>query len=281
MEKSILKKTFFLSRHSPIFLLLVLFGCQQQSDIEIREDFKEYYSQFQVNGSFVLYNQNEDKYLIYNPEGAKKPYTPASTYKIFNSLIGLETGVIEDENFVIPWDSVVRPNPNWNMDQDLQTAIKNSTVWYYQELARRVGAEKMKSWLDKANYGNADISGGIDQFWLSGDLRISPEQQIDFLRKLHDNKLPFSERSMSLVRNIMIRKDTLNYIERGKTGWGVEEDKDIGWYVGYIETKDNVYYFANCIEATNIDSRTFDQARTKIVYHIFDQLGLSPENENL
>jgi beta-lactamase class D len=250
---------------------------QKQHATEIRDDFKKYYDQFHVEGYFVLYDQQNNKYILYNQEQAKQTFTPASTFKICNSLIGLETGVIKDESFVIPWDSVTRQNPNWNTDHDLKTAFKNSTVWYYQELARRVGGQQMKYWLDKANYGNADTSGGIDRFWLTGGLRISVEQQIDFLKRLHDNKLPFSQRSLAIVKNIMIAKDTLNYVVRAKTGWGAQGNKDIGWYVGYIETKDNVYYFANCIQSSDLTNKDFANSRIDITYLILEELKLTRE----
>lgn len=264
-----------------ILTLLVsgLTGCKHKQAAEIRNGFKEYYDQFNVEGSFVLYAPQEDKYFFYNEDQYEKIFSPASTFKICNSLIGLETGVIKDEHFVIQWDSVAR-NPVWDKDHDLKTAFANSTVWYYQELARRVGGEKIKYWLDKVNYGNADTSGGIDQFWLTGGLRISPKQQINFLKRLHDNQLPFSKRSVDIVKNIMITKDTLDYVIRGKTGWGGHGNKDVGWYVGYIETKDKVYYFTNCVqiesEELNDVNRAiaFDNARTEIVYKILDELKL-------
>ncbi|MDR1877499.1 MAG: class D beta-lactamase [Flavobacteriaceae bacterium] len=252
--------------------VIVLTGCKQKQTTEIRDDFKKYYEQFQVDGSFVLYDQQHDKYIIYNQEQFRQATIPASTFKICSSLIGLETGVIKDENFVILWDGVTRQNLNWNNDHDLKTAFKNSTVWYYQELARRVGGQQMKYWLDKANYGNADTLGGIDKFWLTGGLRISPEQQIDFLKRLHNNKLPFSQRSVDITKNIMIVKDTLDYVVRAKTGWGEQDNKDIGWYVGYVETKDNVYYFANCIQSSGLNSKDFINARNDITYQILDEL---------
>lgn len=263
-----------------LLLMIVAFtSCQQKQSTEIREDFKKYYEQFQVKGSFVLYDQEQDKYIFYNKEQFKQSFSPASTFKICNSLIGLETGVIKDENFVITWDSVER-NPIWDKDHDLKTAFANSTVWYYQELARRVGGQQMKYWLNKANYGNTDTTGGIDKFWLTGKLRISPEQQIDFLKRLHDNQLPFSQRSMDIVKKIMVTEDTLGYIIRSKTGWGVDDKKDIGWNVGYIETNNRVYYFANCVqidgEQLNDNNRaiSFDKSRTEIVYKILKELKL-------
>ncbi|MBK8852777.1 MAG: class D beta-lactamase [Saprospiraceae bacterium] len=143
-----------------------------------------------MEGSFVLYDPQTAKYIFYNQDQYKQTFSPASTFKICNSLIGLETGLIQDENFIIPWDSVTR-NLVWDKDHDMKTAFANSTVWYYQELAKRVGGQKMKYWLDKTNYGNADTSGGIDRFWLTGGLRISPEQQIDFLKRLHDKNCLF------------------------------------------------------------------------------------------
>jgi beta-lactamase class D len=265
-------------KYRTLLLIIAAVGlttCMQKQSNEIRDDFKKYYDRFNVQGSFVLYDPQEDKYIFYNKEQFTQSFSPASTFKICNSLIGLETRVIEDENFIIPWDSVTRQNPNWNTDHNLKTAFKNSTVWYYQELARRVGGKQMKYWLDRVNYGNADTSGGIDKFWLNGGLRITPKQQIDFLKRLHDNQLPFSKRSLDIVKNIMIAKDTLNYVVRAKTGWGGHGNKDVGWYVGYIETKDNVYYFVNCIQSADFNNKYFANARIDIVYLILDDLNVT------
>jgi beta-lactamase class D len=257
------------------FIFLTFSSYIQPQTTETRNDFKKYYDQFNVEGSFVLYDQSNDKYIFYNQSQYKQEFTPASTFKICNSLIGLETGVIKDENFIIPWDGVTRRVPAWNKDHDLKTAFINSTVWYYQELARRVGGEQMKYWLNKVNYGNADTSGGIDRFWLSGELRITPEQQIDFLRRLQNNLLPFSQKTMDIVKNIMIARDSLGFVVRAKTGWGEQDDTNIGWYVGYVEKENKVYYFANCIQTTDSKNKDFARARIDIVYLILDELKLT------
>lgn len=238
----------------------------------IHQDFKRFYDQFQVEGTFVLYDQNQHQYHYFNQHLVHQKFTPASTFKICNSLIGLETGVIKDEHFRLAWDSVVRQNPKWNTDTDLKSAFQNSTVWYYQELARRVGGKQMYDWLKKVKYGNADTSGGIDRFWLTGGLRISPMQQIDFLKKLQRNKLPFSKRSAAIVKDIMIVKDTLGYTLRAKTGWGFQDNQDIGWYVGYLEKGNNVYYFANCIQEDDANNPQFGNARIEIVELILKAL---------
>ena len=259
----------------PFLLFYAFSSCENGPEDVVRDDFKPFYNQYKVDGSFVIYDQNNGVFIFYNQSNYHKKYTPASTFKICNSLIGIETGVIEDENHIIHWDSIVRSNKEWNRDHTLKTAIKYSTVWYYQELARQVGSERMKYWLEQANYGNANINGGIDLFWLTGDLRITPAQQIEFLRKLYHNELPFSERTIEIVKKILIIKETEDYTLSAKTGWGQYEDLDIGWYVGYLETKDNVYYFANCIENTDLNNQDFAKARIDIVLSIFSELGIA------
>ena len=244
----------------------------QQTNVEVRDDFKKHFELYHVHGSFTLYDFKNNKWVLCNREQWKKPFIPASTFKICNSLIGLETGIVADENFVIKWDGVVRSRPEWNKDHDLKTAFKNSTVWYYQELARRVGGEGMKKWLDSTGYGNADTSGGIDLFWLTGGLRITPEQQVLFLKRLYEGRLPFSRRTMDIVKRIMVAKDTATYTLRAKTGWGDQDNQDIGWYVGYLQTKNNVYFFATCIQRPRSDESSFLRARIEITLGILREL---------
>lgn len=253
------------------------FVVAQNNNTTIRDDFKTFYDAQGVEGSFSLFSEKDSTYTLYNPSQFKTAYSPASTFKICNSLIGLESGVIFDENVIIKWDSIQRPNPNWNKDHDLKTAFKNSTVWYYREMARRIGGKRMKAWLNKAEYGNADTTGGVDLFWLKGGLRISPEQQIDFLRRFNNYKLPFTKPTIDIVKNIMIVEDTLGYVLRAKTGWADNEtEPSIGWYVGYVETKDNTYYFANCIQTKDFDKA---KARIDITYQILRDLGIIPKNK--
>jgi beta-lactamase class D len=262
---------------SALLMLVAVVAFKQRPKKEIRDDFKKYYDEFHVTGSFVLYDENKDHWILCNASQLNEQFIPASTFKICNSLIGLETGVIPDEHFVLHWDGIVRQNPKWNTDHDLKSAYKNFVVWYYQELARRVGKERMNYWLTKAQYGNMDMSGRIDSFWLTGGLRVTPEQQIDFLRRLKHNKVPFSQRSIDIVKRIMVVKDTLNYVVRAKTGWGDEPKKMVGWYVGYVERNNNVYYFANCIQSTNPEMHDFGGARLIIACKILDELRVTRE----
>lgn len=253
-----------------VISLILFTSCATDDEV----DFKKYYDEYDLRGGFVVYNIEADKYIVYNTSLTDSGFTPASTFKICNSLIGIETQVVSDQYVVLPWDSVEYQNPNWNKDTDLKTAFKNSTVWYYQELATRVGDSAMKLWLEELEYGNADISGGITQFWLDGGLRISPMQQVVFLTKLVKNELPLQQFTMDAVKDIMIYDKTGEYTIRGKTGWGFQEGKDIGWFVGFLETNGKTYVFANCVQAENPDSNKFAAARIDIVYQILMDLQL-------
>lgn len=236
-------------------------------------DLQSLLDQKKLEGSMLIYDFNQQDSFVFNSEDFNTPKTPASTFKILNSLIGLETGVIKDQNFVLKWDKVKRWNNKWNEDHDLETAYKNSTVWYYQELARRVGGKDMKYWLDKVAYGNSDTTGGIDKFWLTGGLRITISQQIDFLKQLHQNKLPFSQRNIDIVKEIMIAEETPTFVIRAKTGWGKEGQTDIGWYIGYVTTKNNVFYFASCVRNKQESDSSFYQDRIDIAREGLKQAG--------
>lgn len=252
-------------------LFLVLFSFLTASGIS--QNISEYYNEYGVKGSFMMYDMKNDKFFYYDSTRCFIRFTPASTFKIPNSIIGLETGVIADENFVIPWDSVKRWVDAWNHDMDLKTAIKVSCVPYYQELARRVGEEKMREFVTKFNYGNMDMSSGIDKFWLSGSMEISQSEQVAFLRKLYNEELPVSKRSMDITKNIMLLEDTPGYKLRAKTGWGNVDSNNIGWFVGWVEKDNNVYFFANNIETK--DARdNFPAARKEISEKIMKSLGV-------
>src|SRR5262245_13097799 len=138
----------------------------------------KYFKEANVEGCFLLYDLQANQYLSYDKKRVNKEFLPASTYKILNSMIALETGAVRDENEVLKWDGVERMVPAWNHDQAMREAFKNSTVWFYQEMARRIGPERMLHYINAADYGNRNIGGGLDQFWLKGDLRITAKQQI-------------------------------------------------------------------------------------------------------
>jgi beta-lactamase class D len=253
-----------------ITLLTIAVSTVFSQNIEVRTDLKKYFDKYGHDGCFVLYDLKQDLYLKYNPERCSERFIPASTFKIFNSLVGLETSAVKDEFEVFKWDSVKRFYDSWNQDLDMVKAFKYSGVWFYQELARKIGEKKMQHYISLNEYGNEDISGGIDRFWLDGGIRISADEQIEMLKKLYHNQLQFSKRSMDIVKRIMIYDQTNEYTIHAKTGWAIRVEDQIGWFVGYIEKGDDVYFFAINLESKNPEEGFV--SRKEITFVILRQL---------
>lgn len=192
------------------------------------------------DGTAVIVDLNTSTKTIYGNH-ADERVSPCSTFKILNSMIALDSKVVRDENETIAWDGVVREYPFWNTEHTMRSAIAVSTVWFYQELARRVGEKQMDEMVRLAEYGNMDTSKSLTDFWLGGgSLKISPNEQTGFLAKLVRNQLPFSLRSQSVAKEI-IRLDKRDGMTlSGKTG----SCGGIGWFVGFIERDDTVKVFA-------------------------------------
>lgn len=225
-------------------------------------------------GAVLVYDLNENSYLSGHAERIDRRRIPASTFKIFNSLVALETGVIADRHAVIEWDGITRERSELNRDLDLQTAFRLSAVPHFQELARRIGSERMQQFIDAVGYGNGDISGGIDEFWLSGGLRISPREQVDFLARLYRGTLPFSPTTMSMVKEMMVSEQTSEHKIRSKTGWAVlPEAENVGWWVGWVERESGVHVFATVLEAKAPD-QTFGPTRQDVTRRVLGQLGV-------
>jgi beta-lactamase class D len=229
---------------TPLFLMFASLGAQATETV-LRPEWQRYFDSRGVQGTFVLFEPATDRYLVVDEPRSRRGYLPASTFKVPNALIGLEVGSIADEKEVFKWDGKPKGRPEWERDQTLGTGMRDSTVWMFQEVARRTGKQRMKDWLAKLDYGNRDIAGGIDHFWLQGNLRISALQQVDFLHKLAEGRLPATQRSQRLVREAMLREKTKEYTLYGKTGTTSGRPGAIQWWVGWLERRGKpVAYFA-------------------------------------
>ena len=250
-------------------LLLTALGCArttgadsgvstpaQSSTTTTQPDLASYFKPYPA-GAFVLYDLKRNRYVRHDEARCRERFSPYSTFKIPNSLIGLDTGVITDAEFRIKWDEKKYPAFNrdtlpfsaWWQDHTLRTAFKRSVVWYYRELALKVGEKRMKEYVDKLDYGNEDASGPLNNFWLRSTLKISADEQVEFLKRLYKEELPVSKRSVSVLKEIMTLEETPDYRLSGKTGGGpLGEGRFLGWFVGYLETKDGTYFFATEIE---------------------------------
>ena len=227
-----------------IFFLILLSINLFAWDKEVEEVFKKY----KVEGTIVVESLNKKKIHIYNDKRASELFSPASTFKIPHSLIALNEGIVKKDS-VIVWDKKIREYESWNKDQILLTAFKSSCVWCYQEFASKIGVEKYKKYLKELNYGNKKIGDDVTRFWLDESLEITTFEQIKFLKRFYTNNLPFKIEDINLLKEIMIDEKNENYTIRSKTGW----EGRYGWYVGYVETKDDVWFFA-----MNIDTKSKD-----------------------
>lgn len=217
-------------------LMLLFAAGPAAAAITVEPAWQRHFDAKGVKGTFVLFQPLQHVYTIVDPSRAKQRLLPASTFKITNALIGLEVGSISDENEVFHWDGKSRLRPQWERDHNLDSGVRESVAWMFQEVARRTGKARMREWLDRLAYGNEDISGGIDQFWLQGGLRISAREQVDFLYKLAEGRLPMTQRAQRLVRNALVVEKTRDYTLYAKTGTSGGKDP-VAWWVGWIEKK--------------------------------------------
>jgi beta-lactamase class D len=256
----------------PLLFYIVLSGCSS-NNVQEDQSLKIYFDSAGVQGCFGLFNNSENNFVIYNLSRYRdSAYTPASTFKIVNSLIGIQTGVISDENMVIKWDGVKRWNEDWNRDLTMNEAFAVSSVPYFQEVARRIGRDTMKIWIDSLGYGNRNISGPIDSFWLNNTLKVKPDEELGLVKKLYFNQLPFFKRTQEMVQSVMLREQNSNYKLYYKTGWGFPGNgHELGWIVGWIEENKHPYFFVLNIEST-VPNRVME-VRLTLLKDILAHLG--------
>jgi beta-lactamase class D len=202
--------------------------------------FSEIFKKYGVDGTFVVSSIGSTEAKIYNLDRANKKFTPASTFKIPNSLIALEEKVISSKDDIIKWDGNVFKYPKWNKDQTLDSAFKCSCVWFYQELARRIGKEKYKEYFSKFPYGTLEENFELTTFWLDDSLKISAIEKVEFLKKVYDRSLPFSKLTFDALEKVMLVEKTQDFVLRAKTGWS----QGVGWFVGYVENNVDTSIFA-------------------------------------
>jgi beta-lactamase class D len=219
---------------SPLLALFTALGASA-SDTLTRPEWQRHFDAKGVSGTFVLFEPAKDRYLVLDAARAGERFLPASTFKIPNALIGLEVGSIADENEVFHWDGKPKVRAGWERDHTLGSGMRESVVWMFQEIARRTGRERMREWIDRLGYGNRDLRGGIDLFWLQGALRVSAMEQVDFLRKLAEGALPMTQRSQRLVRDALVVERTRRYTLYAKTGTAGGTRNAVSWWVGWVE----------------------------------------------
>jgi beta-lactamase class D len=276
-----------------LLLLLLCFACKQNNSNPptiqkqankptkkniIKTAFQSILDSAQLKGSILIYDAQEATYYSNDFEWAKQGQLPASTFKIPNSIIALETGVVENDSTLFKWDGNQRNLAIWEQDLIFKDAFHFSCVPCYQEVARKIGVASMQSYLQQLNYGAIDVDATtIHNFWLQGSSKINQMQQIDFLQRFFQSELPISKRTEELMKKMMIMEKTPDYQLSGKTGWSISNDINNGWFVGYLETQNKVYYFAaNVAPTASLNMRLFPTIRKEVVFKTLQELKLYP-----
>ncbi|PWA09175.1 class D beta-lactamase [Flavobacterium laiguense] len=263
-----------------IFILinLVLFvNLNSHGQIKTNEvskpEFGKFLDSLKVKGAILIYDVKNNTYYSNDFAWAKMGIIPASTFKIPNSIIALETGIIQNDSVIFKWNGEKRNFKKWEQDLTFKKAFQVSCVPCYQEIARKVGVKRMKTYLKKLNYtGMVFDTLTIDNFWLQGKSKISQMQQIDFLERLYFSKLSISKRTENIMKNIMLIEKTKSYTLNGKTGWGMRNDVDNGWFLGYLETNNSVYFFATNVEMKDATMEVFPAIRLNSTKEAFKKL---------
>ena len=265
--KQIFMRGFFFALSCVIFV-----GCSG-NNVNNDDSLEKYFSENNVSGCFALLDNGTGEFTVYNLSRYRdSSYLPASTFKVVNSLIGLQTGKIANDSMVIQWDGIDRGRPECNKEMSMYEAFRLSCPPWYQELARRIGKDTMQYWLDTLSYGNKKISR-IDTFWLDNSLKIRPDEELGLIKRLYFNQLPFHQRNQEIVKRAMLFEDNTNYRLSYKTGLGTNETgNQIVWITGWVEENKHPYFFVLNIESkdSNADISTI---RMKILKGILAQLG--------
>lgn len=230
------------------FALVLSFAPFAASMPQERPDWSAYFSDLDAHGTIVVVDARakQEVTFVHDPARASRRYTPASTFKIPHSLFALDAGILRDEFQVIPWDGVKRSIDGWNEGQNLRSAMRVSALWVYEQFAAKLGDKREGEYLQKIGYGNA-VATGAKPFWVDGDLAISANEQIAFLRRLYRNELPFRVEHQRLVKDVMINEAGREWILRAKTGWSGK----VGWWVGWVEWPTGPVFFALNIDTPN------------------------------
>ena len=247
--------------------LSFIYGCNT-NEAKVDSSLKKYFDAKKVDGCFAFLDNSNGKITVYNFAMDTTRFLPASTFKIVNGLIALETGTATDENMPIKWNGnkVYFPNgkeaTDWNKDLTFKEAFKASAVPYFQELARRIGKDTLQLWLDSLGYKKKKISGPVDSFWLNNTLKISPDEQLGLLKKLYFEQLPFRKSVQQTMSRLMVQEDNTAYKLSYKTGWGFDEaGNSIGWLTGWIEENRHVYFFVTLLKSPD---KNFDMVPARI-----------------
>lgn len=227
------------------------------------------YKNFGVTGACVVFNQSKNTYYYSDTIKIQTLQSPNNSFHLYAGLIGLESGVIKN------YES---PNGDDTLTQvHLIKALKSPNPVFFSVNARRIKQEKLQNWLNLLNYGNRDISGGIETFWKDNTLKISTKQQFDLLKKLYYYNLPFSFENIRLVKSAFHVTKLVNKNVYSYKVTGMQNGKPHAWYIGYVEFLNNTYMFVQSLQSNKVSAPTFEALNGEVMYQILHSLGILGE----
>jgi beta-lactamase class D len=242
-----MKNNFFL-----YVIAALLFTSCGRENILTQNQWGDIYKKHGIDSAcFEMIDNTHDQAFIYNLERCSRRMSPASTFKVFLSLAALESNVALDENLMIAWNKIPTGKPEWDKDMTMREALKVSSEPYFKELAKKMGAVEMQKWLDTIRYGNKRIGQDIESCWVNDTLLITPDEQVGFMKKLYFDKLPMSQRSQRIVRNMLLQEETAEHKLYFKTGTKLNGNQSLVWLVGFIERKETQKGVVTKKEETN------------------------------
>lgn len=269
-----------------LIIMISIFSCKNnkseviskqekpQQKQHVIKDFQTIIDSANVEGAILIYNLSKNTYYSNDFKWIKKGFLPASTFKIPNSIIALESGLVKNDSTLFTWNGEKRGMKVWEQDLTFKQAFHFSCVPCYQDIARKIGVKRMKNYVKKLNYGNLKIdSTSIAMFWLEGTSHINQLQQIDFLKRFYASELPISRNTETIMKRMMLIEETETYKISGKTGWSIRKGNNNGWFVGYVESESNVYFFAtNIVPKKDFNMNMFPLIRKEITYKALKKL---------
>ncbi len=252
----------------------------ERKEPDIRVGFQHYFDSCGVTGTVLIADQSKDIYFSNDAVSVDLGSLPASTFKIINLLIALETRVIRNEEEIVKWPgetdtTLYGYRPDIYHDMSVREAFKVSAGWVFTELSKRIGKTEYLQYLDKCHYGNGNLSHPSEDFWNFGSFAVTPREQLNFLQKLYKNELPFSEENMSAVKRIMEDEIHADYRIHAKTGWTRDSGVNTGWWVGYVEKESGPYFFVIRLLQDRRQNRSdFGKCRKSIVKQILNDLNI-------
>lgn len=268
-----------MKRISLLLLCTVILACKSNREPDYNTDYKSTFDSilrvYDLKGTMLVLDPQQRIYYSNDFDWAKRSFLPASTFKIPNAIIALETGLLTDAETILKWDGQERDFETWEQDMSFKEAFRASCVPCFQEIAREIGEDRMKSYLNKLSYGQIKIQNDVDSFWLVGDSRISPFEQIDFLSRFYSKKLPILTSTRDqMLRILEIERDG-DHRFSGKSGWSYKDENNNGWFVGFLEKGGKIYYFALNIEPMDAKNmQKFVLGREQAVRGALRALGL-------